>query len=116
MPDLSVVFPVYNEEENIPILLDEIAKALDGKWSYEIVAVDDGSTHRSLEVLRASRTRQPMLRVLAFEKNSGQTAALDAAWRAARGTFVVSLDAEAQDDPADIPKMMHTLQSRGHDM
>ena len=54
-PHLSVVFPVYNEEENIPILLEEIAKALDGKWPYEIVAVDDGSTDRSLEVLRASR-------------------------------------------------------------
>ena len=58
-PDLSVVFPVYNEEENIPILLDEIANAIDGKWSYEIVAVDDGSTDRSLEVLRARRPNIP---------------------------------------------------------
>src|SRR5258707_8505164 len=116
MPDLSVVFPVYNEEENIPILLDEIAKALDGKWSYEIVAVDDGSTDRSLEVLRASRAKHPMLRVLAFEKNSGQTAALDAAWRAARGTFVVSLDADLQNDPADIPAMIAKLEGSGSDM
>ena len=116
MPDLSVVFPVYNEEENIPILLDEIAKALDGKWSYEIVAVDDGSTDRSLDVLRASRAKHPMLRVLAFEKNSGQTAALDAAWRAARGTFVVSLDADLQNDPADIPAMMRTLEESNADM
>src|SRR3954462_11058708 len=116
MPDLSVVFPVYNEEENIPILLDEIAKALDGKWSYEIVAVDDGSTDRSLEVLRASRTKHAMLRVLAFEKNSGQTAALDAAWGAARGTFVVSLDADLQNDPADIPAMMRTLEESAADM
>ena len=109
-PDLSVVFPVYNEEENIPILLDEIVKALDGNpWSYEVVAVDDGSTDRSLAVLRASRTKHPNLRVLTFEKNSGQTAALDAAWRAARGTFVVSLDADLQNDPADIPAMMRTL-------
>lgn len=115
-PHLSVVFPVYNEEENIPILLDEIAKALDGKWPYEIVAVDDGSTDRSLEVLRASRTKHPTLRVLAFEKNSGQTAALDAAWRAARGTFVVSLDADLQNDPADIPAMMRTLAEKQADM
>jgi dolichol-phosphate mannosyltransferase len=116
-PDLSVVFPVFNEEENLPILLDEIAKALDGKgWSYEIVAVDDGSRDRSLAVLREQRAKHPMLRILSFEKNSGQTAALDAAWRAARGRFVVSLDADLQNDPADIPRMMQQLDASGADM
>jgi len=116
-PDLSVVFPVYNEEENVPLLLDEIAKALDGKgWTYEIVAVDDGSRDRSLAVLREQRAKHPELRVLALEKNSGQTAALDAAWRAARGRFVVSLDADLQNDPADIPKMMQSLDASGADM
>ncbi|MFZ2492710.1 MAG: glycosyltransferase, partial [Thermoanaerobaculia bacterium] len=71
-PDLSVVFPAYNEEENIPILLREIEAALAGRgWSYEIVAVDDGSTDRSLAVLRESRIEHPTLRVLALEKNSG---------------------------------------------
>jgi len=116
-PDLSVVFPVYNEEENIPILLDEIAKALAGKpWSYEVIAVDDGSSDRSLAVLREQRAKHPQLRILAFEKNSGQTAALDAAWRAARGKYVVSLDADLQNDPADIPKMMETLEKSGVDM
>ena len=116
-PDLSVVFPVYNEEENIPILLREIAAALDGKgWSYEIVAVDDGSSDRSLEVLRSLRAQYPTLRVLTFEKNSGQTAALDAAWHAARGTLVVSLDADLQNDPADIPAMMRKLEESKADM
>ena len=116
-PDLSVVFPVFNEEENLPILLDEIAKALDGKgWSYEIVAVDDGSRDRSLAVLREQRAKHPALRILSFEKNSGQTAALDAAWRAARGRFVVSLDADLQNDPADIPRMMQKLDESGADM
>ena len=116
-PDLSVVFPVYNEEENIPILLREIAAALEGRgWTYEIVAVDDGSTDRSLEVLRASRERYPMLRVLSFDKNSGQTAALDAAWRAAEGHLVVSLDADLQNDPADIPNMIQRLEETTSDM
>ena len=116
-PDLSVVFPVYNEEENIPILLREIAAALHGKgWSYEIVAVDDGSTDRSLDILRQVRAEQPALRVLALEKNSGQTAALDAAWRAARGRLVVSLDADLQNDPADIPAMVGRLEESGSDM
>ena len=116
-PDLSVVFPVFNEEENIPILLDEIAGALRGtSWSYEMVAVDDGSVDRSLQVLRDSRAKHPNLRVLTFEKNSGQTAALDAGWRAARGRSIVSLDADLQNDPADIPKMMRKLEESGADM
>ncbi|MEA2462386.1 MAG: hypothetical protein QOJ98_133, partial [Acidobacteriota bacterium] len=116
-PDLSVVFPVYNEEENVPILLREIAAALDGRgWSYEIVAVDDGSTDRSLEVLRSLRAQYPVLRVLALEKNSGQTAALDAAWRGAEGRLVVSLDADLQNDPADIPAMMQKLEQAKADM
>ena len=116
-PDLSVVFPVYNEEENIPILLREIASALDGRgWSYEIVAVDDGSTDRSLEVLRELRAQYPTLRVLALAKNTGQTAALEAAWHAARGRLVVSLDADLQNDPADIPAMMRRLEETSSDM
>jgi len=116
-PDLSGVFPVYNEEENVPILLEEIVRALDGKgWTYEIVAVDDGSADRSLEVLRRLKSKYPTLRVITFERNSGQTAALDAGWRAAHGRFVVSLDADLQNDPADIPKMMEELQRNGADM
>ncbi|MEA2571592.1 MAG: dolichol-phosphate mannosyltransferase [Acidobacteriota bacterium] len=116
-PDLSVVFPVYNEEENVPILLAEIAKALDGKpWTYEIVAADDGSSDGSLAALRAARARYPNLRIVTLEKNSGQTAALDAAWRAARGKYVVSLDADLQNDPADIPAMMKKLEELGVDM
>ncbi|PYQ53117.1 MAG: glycosyltransferase [Acidobacteria bacterium] len=116
-PDLSVVFPVFNEEENVPILLDEIAAALRGQpWSFEMVAVDDGSVDRSLAVLRQNRTKYPNLRVLTFEKNSGQTAALDAGWRAAKGKYVVSLDADLQNDPADIPMMMRTLEESGADM
>lgn len=116
-PDLSVVFPVYNEEENVPILLGEIAAALrDTGWTYEIIAVDDGSKDRSLEVLRAAKEQHPALRILAFDRNSGQTAALDAAWRAARGKYVVSLDADLQNDPADIPPMMRKLEETGADM
>jgi len=117
MTDLSVVFPVYNEEENVPILLDEIASALRGQpWSYEMIAVDDGSVDRSLEVLRQSKAKYPNLRIVTFEKNSGQTAALDAGWRAAKGTYVVSLDADLQNDPADIPAMMRKLEASGADM
>lgn len=116
-PDLSVVFPVYNEEENVPILLDEIAHALNGKGpSYEMIAVDDGSRDRSLEILRGLKPKYPNLRIITFVKNSGQTAALDAGWRAARGRLVVSLDADLQNDPADIPMMVEELEHSGADM
>ena len=100
--DLSVVFPVFNEEENVPILLEEIAKALANEpWTYEIVAVDDGSRDHSLDVLRAARAKYPNLRVITFERNSGQTAALDA---------------DLQNDPADIPRMMRKREELGVDM
>jgi len=117
MTDLSVVFPVFNEEENVPILLEEIATALRGQpWSYEMIAVDDGSVDRSLEILQQSKKKYPNLRVLTFEKNSGQTAALDAGWRAAKGTYVVSLDADLQNDPSDFPRMMRLLDQSHSDM
>lgn len=116
-PDLSVVFPVYNEEENLPILVAEIRQALDERGlNYEIVAVDDGSRDQSLEVLRRLRKENPMLRIVRLERNSGQTAALDAGWRAATGTFVVSLDADLQNDPGDIPAMMERLAAEKVDM
>jgi glycosyltransferase involved in cell wall biosynthesis len=116
-PDLSVVFPVFNEEENLPLLMGEIAHALsETPWSYEVIAVDDGSRDRSLAVLEELRATHPQLRVLSFARNSGQTAALDAGWRAARGRYVVSLDADLQNDPADIPSMLRRLEESGVDM
>jgi dolichol-phosphate mannosyltransferase len=116
-PDLSVVLPVFDEAENLPILLGEIATSLDPTgWSYEIVAVDDGSRDGSLGILLDLRERHPSLRVIRLDRNHGQTAALDAGWRAARGTFVVSLDADLQNDPADIPAMMKKLEDERVDM
>jgi len=116
-PDLSVVFPVYNERENIPLLLDEIHQALrKTPLTYEIIAINDGSSDGSLEALRTRQSSDSSLRVFSLEKNSGQTAALDAGWRAAEGEYVVSLDADLQNDPADIPAMFARLQREGVDM
>jgi len=114
-PDVSVVFPVFNEAENIPILLNQIREAMSGR-DYEIVAVNDGSSDESLDVLRRARAKFPNLRILSFARNTGQSAALDAGWRAARGRVVVSLDADLQNDPADIPRMLEKLDSDGADM
>ena len=106
--ELSLVVPAYNERENLAPLLDEIASALAG-WTYEVIIVDDGSTDGTLEVLKALRARHPQLRIIAFERNAGQTAAFAAGFRAARAPIVITLDADLQNDPADIPRLVEML-------
>lgn len=112
--DLSLVVPVYNERENLAPLLAEISAALDGgDRSYEVVAVDDGSTDGSLEALKALKRDYPQLHIIAFAKNAGQTAAFAAGFRAARGRVVVTLDADLQNDPADVPRVVEALERSG---
>ena len=104
---LSVVTPAYNEADNLPDLVREIADALadlDDPW--EILIVDDGSTDASHDILRRLMAEQPQLRVLALRRNSGQTAALDAGLRHARGAFIATLDADRQNDPREIPRLL----------
>jgi dolichol-phosphate mannosyltransferase len=109
--DLSIVIPVYNERDNIAPLIDEVNAALRplGR-SYEILIVDDGSTDGSDQTLRDLRPTQPHLRVVTFARNAGQTAAMDAGFRRARGEIVVSLDADLQNDPGDIPHLLRELE------
>lgn len=113
-PEISVVFPVFDEEANLAVLLDEIERALRDGPSYEIVAVDDGSTDGSLALLRDRAADDPRLRVLASPRRSGQSAALTAGLRATRASVVVTLDADLQNDPADIPRLLAALP--GHDL
>ena len=110
--ELSLVIPVYNERDNLPILVEEIGTALAGR-RYEIVAVDDGSTDGSLEVLKALKREHPELHIVAFAGNAGQTAAFAAGFQAARGDVVVTLDADLQNDPADIPALVAELGQSG---
>ena len=109
-PEISIVVPVFNEAASLPILLDEITEAMAG-WGerYEVVVVDDGSTDSSLGVLDAFASGEPRLRLLASSARSGQSAALAAGLRAARGRVVVTLDADLQNDPRDIPKLIEAL-------
>src|SRR2546429_4648409 len=110
--DLSLVAPVYNERDSLPVLVEEVARALAGR-SYEIVAVDDGSTDGSLDVLKALKRDHPELHIVAFAANAGQTAAFAAGFRAARGRVAVTLDADLQNDPADIPALLDELERSG---
>jgi dolichol-phosphate mannosyltransferase len=110
VPDLSLVVPVFNEEENLPPLAAEIRAALDSEgMSYEVLFVDDGSTDASPAVLRALAAADARLRVVRLRRNAGQSAALEAGFRHARGAVVVTLDADLQNDPADIPRLLAAL-------
>jgi glycosyltransferase involved in cell wall biosynthesis len=109
-PDLSVVVPLYNEEENLPLLEREIVATLGGAGlAYELIFVDDGSTDGSLAALRLLAATNPAIRILRHRRNAGQSAALAAGFRAARGAIVVTLDADLQNDPADIPRLLARL-------
>lgn len=109
---LSVVAPAYNEQENIRPFVEEICEALadlDGTW--EIVIADDLSDDATGSILRELMDEVSQLRVLTMTGRSGQTAALDAAMRAARGQYIATLDADLQNDPHDIPKMLEMIRS-----
>ncbi len=108
------MIPAYNERDNLAPLLAEIRAALDGTGlRYEVIIVDDGSTDGSFDALKVLRQQYPALHILVFERNAGQTAAFAAGFPAARAPIVVTLDADLQNDPADIPKLVETLRSTG---
>jgi len=109
-PAVSVIVPVFNEEENISILQSELRAALDG-LDYEIVFVDDGSVDCTVERIETA----PNVLLIRFEKNTGQSAALYAGLQAARGANAVLIDGDLQNDPADIPRLLAEI-ARGADL
>lgn len=109
-PEISVIVPLFNEEENVPIIQSELRAALKD-LDYEIIFVDDGSIDRTGERIETA----PNVRVIRFQKNSGQSAAIYAGLTAALGATVVIIDGDLQNDPADIPRLLAEI-SRGVDL
>ncbi|OKH42282.1 glycosyltransferase [Calothrix sp. HK-06] len=116
VPDVSIVAPVYNEVESIPHLLDAIASVfIHSELSYEIILVDDGSTDGSAQLLKQQAQTRNDLRAVILRRNYGQTAAMAAGFNHALGKSIVTLDADLQNDPADIPLLLAKL-DEGYDM
>ncbi|MCF6150630.1 MAG: glycosyltransferase family 2 protein [Candidatus Kuenenia sp.] len=107
-PDISIIIPLYNEVENIEPLANAIINALKG-YVYEVIIVDDGSTDGSNEKLKELCVNYANFRTIRLKRNAGQTAAMDAGFKRAKGKYVVSMDADLQNDPTDIPKLLEQL-------
>jgi len=109
-PFLSLVIPLYNEEENVLPLYQAVRQALDKlECPYEVIAVDDGSTDRTLILLEQVHKEDPRWTILSLRRNFGQTAALSAGFDHARGQVVVTLDGDLQNDPEDIPRLLDLI-------
>ena len=111
---ITLVIPVYNEETNLPVLYRELVQAM-GDLSWEVLFVDDGGTDGGIDVLRGLADRDERVRYLSFEANRGQSAAFAAGFAEAEGEILVTLDADLQNDPADIPRML-AIYDQGWDM
>jgi glycosyltransferase involved in cell wall biosynthesis len=116
-PYLSLVIPCYNEEENVPTLLQrvEAALTLTGK-PFEVIIVDDGSTDSTPRLLADAMAVKPWLRVMRKAKNGGQSAAFEAGFEAARGEVIATIDADLQNDPEEIPRLLPMLDEQKVDM
>jgi len=114
-PYLSLVIPAYNEQENIPVLLERVGNALSQTGrEFEVLIVDDGSTDSTPKLLQEGMQKYPWLRVLRMARNGGQSAAFEAGFKAARGQVIATIDADLQNDPEEIPRLLPMLD--GYDM
>jgi len=115
-PRLSLVIPAYNEAESLPVLLEEIRGVCDGRGiSYEVIVIDDGSTDGTFDEVLAANARDPRVHGVRFRRNSGKAAALAEGFRRARGAAVITMDADLQDNPGEIPSLLRML-DEGADM
>ena len=112
-PEASIIIPFYNEEKNLPKLLVELEKVLK-EIDHEVIFIDDGSSDGGMEILKQGREKNRRIKIIQFSDNFGQHAALAAGFQASRGKIIVTLDADLQNDPADIPKFLDKIQKEGY--
>ncbi|MFO7871799.1 MAG: glycosyltransferase family 2 protein [Kiritimatiellia bacterium] len=116
MTDISIVIPVYDEEENVPLLSEELYKTLSAlERSWEVVMVDDGSDDSSWDRITEAAGRYPGFRGIRLRRNYGQTAAMSAGFRESKGNVIITLDADLQNDPGDIPALLE-MSDKGVDV
>src|SRR5436190_22168766 len=114
---LSLVIPCYNEQENVPTLLTRVETALSALGRpYEVLIIDDGSTDQTPQLLADAMKRLPWLRVIRMARNGGQSAAFEAGFEAARGQVIATIDADLQNDPEEIPRLVPMLDQQGVDV
>ena len=114
--ELSIVVPIYNEEENVAALFESIREALDpASLEYELIFVDDGSSDASFRLLKGIAAEDQRVKLLRFRRNFGQTAAMAAGFDAAAGSVIIPMDGDLQNDPADIPRLLAKL-NEGYDV
>lgn len=115
-PRISIIAPVYNEAENVPLLINAIAAAMENyEPNYEVILIDDGSSDNSPKLLKKAAAETPKLTAILFRKNFGQTAAMAAGFDHAQGDIIIAMDADLQNDPKDIPKLVEKLEE-GYDV
>ena len=116
-PNISVVVPLYNEEESLPELEAWIERVMtENHFTYEIIFVDDGSNDRSWEVIRSLREKNPAVRAIRFQRNYGKSAGLYCGFEAAQGDVVITMDADLQDSPDEIPELYRMITEEGYDL
>ncbi|MCX8147505.1 MAG: glycosyltransferase family 2 protein [Candidatus Woesearchaeota archaeon] len=114
--DISIVIPAYNEEKNISPLYNELKPIVNRiSEKHEIIFIDDGSTDKTFDELMKIKKRDPKVKIIKFRKNFGQTAALDAGFKNAQGKVIIAMDADLQNDPADIPMLLEKMKE-GYDV
>ncbi len=115
--DISVIVPLYNEEESLPELAEWIERVMAANgFSYEIIFVNDGSTDRSMDVIKELAAKNDAIHAVAFSRNYGKSPALDTGFRRAKGDVVITMDADLQDSPDEIPELYRMITEEGYDL
>ncbi|MDE7141611.1 MAG: glycosyltransferase family 2 protein, partial [Muribaculaceae bacterium] len=115
--DISIVVPLYNEAESLPELQAWIERVmLDNGFTYEVIYVNDGSTDNSWEVIRTLAAANPAVKGVAFRRNYGKSPALNTGFRKAQGDVVITMDADLQDSPDEIPELYRMIMEEGYDL